>query len=140
MIDNRGRHSPLSKTEAYRRLHALKRGLGVATVVGFGVLGGLAFPHGARASQGQTSGTMPAAGTTAGTQPAVAPGDAGSAAAQNGVDAIGGFFSAVGSALFGQDGQGQDQTGQGQAQTGQGGYGFGSTSAGGAPTTGSGVS
>lgn len=141
MIDNRGRHSPLSKTEAYRRLHALKRGLGVASVIGFGVLGGLAFPHGARMPLSQ------APGTTAETQPAVAPGDAGSAPPQNGVDAIGGFFSAVGSALFGQDGQGQartgqgqNQTGQGQAQTGQGGYGFGSTSAGGAPMTGSGVS
>jgi len=140
MIDNRGRHSPLSKTEAYRRLHALKRGLGVASVVGFGVLGSLAFPQGARTPLSQAPGTTPAAGTTAGTQPAVAPGDAGSAPPQNGVDAIGGFFSAVGSALFGQDGQGQAQTGQGQAQTGQRGYGFGSTSAGGAPTTGSGVS
>ena len=111
MKNKRGPHPPLSKVEAYHRLRGLKRGVGVATVVGFGVLGGLAFPHGVQASPLQASGL---------------------AAAQKGVDAIGGFFNAVGSALFGQDGQGQDQTGQG-------GYGFGSTSAG-APTTGSGVS
>ena len=135
MRDTRGPHPPLSKVEAYRRLHGLKRGMGVATVVGFGVLGGLAFPHGAHASPSQASGTTPATGTAAGAQPAGVPGDTGLTALQDGADAIGGFFNAVGSALFG-----QDQTGQGQDQTGQGGYGFGPANSGGAPATGSGVS
>ncbi len=127
-MDKRVRHTPLSKHEAYRRLNVLKRGFGLTTVIGFGVLGALTFPHGIQTPTSQAPGTLPAAGTN----PA-ASGNGGSATSPAGGDAIGGFFSAVGSALFGNDGQGQDQTGQG-------GYGFGPTNSGGAPATGSGVS
>jgi hypothetical protein len=139
-MDNRVRHTPLSKHEASRRLTALKRGFGLTTVVGFGVLGALTFPHGIQAPASQAPGTPSAAGTAAGTNPAAPSGNVGSATSPDGGDAIGGFFSAVGSALFGNDGQGQNQIGQGQDQTGQGGYGFGPANSGGAPATGSGVS
>jgi len=131
-MDKRVQHTPLSKHEAYRRLSVLKRGVGLTTVVGFGVLGALTFPHGIQSPASQAPGTLPASGTAAGTNPA-ASGDSGSTTSQDGGDVIGGFFSAVGSALFGNDGQGQDQTGQG-------GYGFGPANSGGAPATGSGVS
>ncbi len=141
-MDKQSWHTPLVKDDAYRRLARLKRGLSVATMVGFGAFGALTFPHGARVSQTQTPGAAPPAGATGDTTTApVAPGTDGSAATQGGSDPIGSFFNEIGSALFGSDGQGQNGQGQsGQGQSGQGGYGFGPAGSGGAPATGSGVS